>query len=153
MWKECVFLWIYISQIDICFQAVGICQRLCRISGIYMTLTKVRLGTMVARPTPGSNLPWNVRTKDFNIESDGEGQDLGLLEVCSLLFVMFVINRVAIYAERRRLNHDNHGGAVGEWRFNIANSRALPVPRRSPRFLQWTCLQQFQPGESLEILA
>ena len=70
-----------------------------------------------------------VRTKDFNIESDGEGQDLGLLEVCYLLFVMFV----AIYAERRRLNH---AGAVGEWRFNIANSCALPVPRRSPRFLQ-----------------
>lgn len=88
---------------------------------------------MVARPTPGSNLPSNVRTKGFNIESDGEGQDLGLLEVCYLLFVMFVINRGAIYAERRRLNH---GGAVGEWRFNIANSRALPVPRRSPRFLQ-----------------
>ena len=77
-----------------------------------------------------------VRTKDFNIESDGEGQDLGLLEVCYLLFVMFVINRGAVYAERRRLNH---GGAVG----------ALPVPRRIPRFLQWTCLQQFQPGENL----
>lgn len=109
--------------------AVGICQRLCRISGIYTTNTKVRLGTMVARPTPGSNLPSHVRTKDFNNEVVGEGQDLGLLEISYLICVLFIVNRVAIFGERRRLNR---GGAIAEWRYNICNSRLLPVPRLSP---------------------
>ena len=43
--------------------------------------------------------------------ADGGGQDLGLLEMSYLLFgTLFAVNKVAAYAERRRLQH---GGAIG----------------------------------------
>ena len=89
-----------------CAVVVGICQRLCHIlwdlhhpdEGSSPALL---VGTWKKKnPTSGSHLP-----------ADGGGQDLSLLEVSYLPFgTLFAVNKVAAYAERRRLQH---GGAIG----------------------------------------
>jgi len=82
----------------------NLCATFC---GIYITPDEgsspaLLVGTW--NPTSGSHLP-----------ADGGGQDLSLLEVSYLPFrTLFAVNKVAAYAERRRLQH---GGAIGGMAF------------------------------------